>query len=386
MSERPKIVVDENMPAVERLWGDSAEIDRWPGRSLRREHLEGADALLVRSVTRVDRDLLDNTSVRFVGTATIGTDHLDIEWLEQQGVQWASAPGCNADAVVDYVLSALWQLAREDGWDPLAQTVGVVGAGNVGGRLVARLKALGMETRVCDPPRAQRENDDSFVDIDRLLSEVDVVCLHTPLTVEGAWPTRHLLDARRLARLKPGAVVINAGRGPVIDNGALLDIARQRPDLSLVMDVWEHEPAVDPALAQHCRIATPHIAGYSLDGKIRGSWMLYQAYCRWLGVDACRSLASVLPPPAVAGLELAAGFDPADAMRLVYDPFRDDRQLRKTLNRTDPEQRAAFDLLRRHYPVRREFSSLLLQGRFDPGMMAQLSGLGFRVSGTEAPE
>ena len=239
MSERPKIVVDENMPAVERLWGDSAEIDRRPGRSLRREHLEGADALLVRSVTRVDRDLLDNTSVRFVGTATIGTDHLDIEWLEQQGVQWASAPGCNADAVVDYVLSALWQLAREDGWDPLAQTVGVVGAGNVGGRLVARLKALGMETRVCDPPRAQRENDDSFVDIDRLLSEVDVVCLHTPLTVEGAWPTRHLLDARRLARLKPGAVVINAGRGPVIDNGALLDIARQRPDLSLVMDVWE---------------------------------------------------------------------------------------------------------------------------------------------------
>ncbi|MBR9827276.1 MAG: 4-phosphoerythronate dehydrogenase PdxB [Oceanospirillales bacterium] len=370
------IVADENIPALESLFRGFGTLRTCAGRSMSTADLQDADVLLVRSVTQVDQALLAGTPVRFVGTATIGTDHIDQAWLQQQGIGFSSAPGCNADSVVEYVLSSLLQLAAAQSFDLFDKVVGVVGVGNVGGRLQQRLQALGIRVCLCDPPRQNAEGGD-FMVLDEVLAQADILALHTPLTRSGTWPTHHLLNRDNLPKLKQGAILLNAGRGPVIDNQALLEVSRQRPDLTLIMDVWEHEPAVDPQLAARCDIATPHIAGYSLDGKIRGTWMLYQALCRHLGQAVEIELEQVLPPSTVCALTLADADDLLTPARLVYDPYRDDRALRSVLHLADTEQRLAFDRLRREYPERREYSTLEVQVQAD-GAVDRLRALGFR--------
>lgn len=350
------IVADENMPSVEPLFGHLGEIRRVPGRTLSAEQVREADILLVRSVSKVNADLLAGSRVRFVGTATIGTDHVDTGWLAQNGIEFSAAPGCNADAVVDYVLSALSHQAAQQGFELQAKTVGIIGVGNVGGRLAQRLSALGIRLLLNDPPRAEREP--GFVELDQLLTEADIICMHTPLVRDGAYPSLHLLNAQRLSSLKSGAILLNAGRGPAIDNQALLELMPQRPDLTLILDVWEHEPRVDVQLAAYCEIATPHIAGYSLDGKIRGSWMLYDAWCRSQGQVPERGLVEFLPPSSIAAVALNAEAELLDLIRLCYDPYRDDRALRRTLHLPAVAQASAFDQLRKQYPVRRELSTL----------------------------
>lgn len=350
------IVADENMPAVESLFGHLGEIRRVPGRTLSAEQVREADVLLVRSVSTVNAALLEGSRVKFVGTATIGTDHVDTGWLAKNGIAFSAAPGCNADAVVDYVLSALSHQAMQQGFELQDKTVGIIGVGNVGGRLAQRLSALGIKLLLNDPPRA--ENEPGFVELDQLLAEADIICMHTPLVRDGVHPSLHLLNAQRLSRLKPGAILLNAGRGPAIDNQALLELMPLRPDLTLILDVWEHEPQVDAQLAAYCEIATPHIAGYSLDGKIRGSWMLYDAWCRSQGRLPEQELVEFLPPSSIATVALNAEAEFLDLIRLCYDPYRDDRALRRTLHLPAAAQASAFDRLRKQYPVRRELSTL----------------------------
>ncbi len=272
-----KIVADENIPGVEALFGAHGEVRLLPGRAIARQDVRDAEILLVRSVTRVDESLVRDTPVRFVGSATIGTDHLDLAGLRQRGIAVANAPGCNAEAVVDYVIASLSR-ARPD-W--LGETVGIVGCGNVGRRLYRRLRALGVACRCYDPfltPAAQPDLC-TFPEV----LEVGILCLHTPLTREGPHPTHHLFDARTLARLRPGSLLLNAGRGAVVDNGALLEELRAGR-IGAVLDVWEGEPAIDPALLQAVALGTPHIAGYSLEGRVRGTLMVYRAWCEWAGL------------------------------------------------------------------------------------------------------
>ncbi|WP_027857654.1 4-phosphoerythronate dehydrogenase PdxB [Marinobacterium jannaschii] len=380
MNNKPlKIVADENMPAVREMFAGLGEVITLPGRQMRSDQLADADILLVRSVTPVNDALLNNSPVRFVGTATIGTDHIDTALLRQREIGFSSAPGCNADAVVEYVLSALYQLADEQGFKPSDRTFGVIGAGNVGGRLVKRLKALGLSVLVNDPPR-QQAGDEGLVGLDRLLAEADFICMHTPLTRDGDHPSFHLMDEVRLASLKPGAILLNAGRGPAIDNIALLNLSEQRPDLTLVLDVWEHEPVVDPRLAGQVRIVSPHIAGYSQDGKIRGTWMLYRACCQYLGLEVEHQLEHFLPRPALAEVTVNDQITPLELIRLRYDPYRDDRALRATLKQPEGTRALDFDALRKHYPVRREFASLRVKGVTDPALQQELSALGFTLA------
>ncbi len=376
------IVADENIPALAPLFERFGTLRTCAGRNMQAEDLHGADVLLVRSVTQVNQALLANTPVRFVGTATIGTDHIDRDWLQQQGIGFSSAPGCNADSVVEYVLSSLLQLAFEQGFNLFDKVVGIVGVGNVGGRLQQRLQAMGIRVCLCDPPRQAAEGGE-FIAMNQLLAEADIVALHTPLIRSGSWPTHHLLNRDNLPLLKQHAILLNAGRGPVIDNAALLEVCRSRPDLTLVMDVWEQEPAVDAQLAGLCAIATPHIAGYSLDGKIRGTWMLYRALCEHLGLPVETTLHEVLPPSAVKSLVLTDPDDLLTPARLVYDPYRDDRAFRKILNLPDTEQRLAFDRLRREYPERREYCTLQVQA--ETGMSLQhLQAMGFAAAEVNA--
>lgn len=366
------IVADENIPLLDAFFAGFGEIRRYPGRAIDRDCVRDADVLLVRSVTRVDRALLEGSRVRFVGTCTIGTDHLDLGWFAEAGIHWSSAPGCNARGVVDYVLGSLLTLAELDGADLAARTYGVIGAGEVGGRLVQVLRGLGWKVLVCDPPRQAAEGGD-YVGLERILAECDVISLHTPLTRSGEQATWHLLDAPRLAQLRPGAWLINAARGPVIDNHALRELLLAREDVLAVLDVWEEEPLVDVELADLCVIATPHIAGYSLDGKQRGTAQIYQAFCAWRGEAEQVRLADLLPAPWLARLQVQADSDPAWTLamlcRAVYDPRRDDADFRRSLGDDPAAQKIAFDVLRKRYPVRREIEGLVV--RID-GEAAQL--------------
>jgi erythronate-4-phosphate dehydrogenase len=355
------IVADENIPLLDAFFAGFGEIRRVPGRSIDRATVEQADVLLVRSVTQVNRALLAGSKVRFVGTCTIGTDHLDLDYFNEAGITWSSAPGCNARGVVDYVLGSLMTLAEIEGVDLTQRTYGIVGAGEVGGRLIKVLQGLGWNVKVCDPPRQAAEGSD-FVSLEQIIEQCDVISLHTPLTRSGDGATWHLFDRQRLQQLKPGTWLINAARGPVVDNAALRNVLLEREDLQAVLDVWEAEPEVDVALAELCVLATPHIAGYSLDGKQRGTAQIYQAYCEFIGQPASILLSDLLPAPWLSEVSLHGESDPAWALAMlcrgVYDPRRDDADFRRSLVGNVAEQRAAFDVLRKQYPVRREIEGL----------------------------
>lgn len=374
------IVADENIPLLDEFFAAFGSIRRLPGRSITAADVREADLLLVRSVTPVNRALLDGSRVRFVGTCTIGTDHLDLDYFAEAGIAWSSAPGCNARGVVDYVLGSVLTLAEREGVDPAARVYGVVGAGQVGGRLVKLLRGLGWQVRVCDPPRQATEGGD-FVSLEQIIAECDVISLHTPLDAS----TRHLFDAARLAALRPGTWLINASRGAVVDNTALRNLLPQRLDLKAVLDVWEGEPQADVELAALCQLATPHIAGYSLDGKLRGTAQIYQACCRALGVAEQVSLADLLPAPWLSELSIDGSADPAWALasicRAVYDPRRDDADFRRSLVGDADTRRAGFDRLRKHYPMRREIDGLRVRIQGDSAPLAALvRALGATVS------
>lgn len=377
------IVADENIPLIEEFFASFGEIRRLPGRQITRADVHDADVLLVRSVTRVDRELLEGSAVKFVGTCTIGTDHLALDDFEHAGIQWASAPGCNARGVVDYVLGSLLTLADIEGADFAQRTYGVIGAGEVGGRLVRVLRDLGWKVQVCDPLRQAAEGGD-YVSLEQIIEQCDVISLHTPLSKSGDFATWHLLDEARLNRLKPGTWLINASRGPVVDNAALRNVLNAREDLQAVLDVWEGEPQVDVELADLCVLATPHIAGYSLDGKQRGTAQIYQALCAFLGQTPQVQLADLLPTPWLAKVELSANSDQAWALAMVcrgvYDPRRDDADFRRTLTGPVDQQKQAFDGLRKHYPVRREIEGLTvhIEG-YNPALTKMAAALGCLV-------
>lgn len=374
------LVADENIPLLDEFFADFGEIRRYPGRSISAEQVRDADALLVRSVTRVDEALLAGSRVRFVGTCTIGTDHLDLAYFARAGIHWASAPGCNARGVVDYVLGSLLALAEQTGQRLNQLVYGVVGAGQVGSRLVRVLQGLGWQVRVCDPPRQAAEGGD-FVELAQILGECDVISLHTPLSREGAHATHHLIGAAQLQALKPGAWLINASRGAVVDNAALRAHLEADAELEVVLDVWEGEPQVDVELAALCQLATPHIAGYSLDGKLRGTAMIYEAFCAFLGQVPQRHLRDLLPTPWLSELQVTPEASPewllAQVCRAVYDPRLDDANFLRSLQGDAAARRAAFDQLRKHYPYRREIDGLRVRLQGDnPAQSALLRALG----------
>lgn len=377
------LVADENIPLLENFFADMATIRRVPGRRISSADVAQADALLVRSVTRVDQELLADSPVRFVGTATIGTDHVDMSWLAKQGIAFVSAPGCNANAVVEYVLSCLSQHLerRQCSWTDIS--VGIVGGGNVGGRLRQRLSRMGTHVLVNDPPLAEA-GEEGLSSLREVLG-CDVVSLHTPLQMGGDYPTHHLIGERELQAMGPGRLLINTSRGEVVDNAALKACLRAGTAPVTVLDVWEGEPGVDPELADLVWLGTPHIAGYSLEGKVLGTERIYRGLCQFLDRAPMKKAEQYLPDPALRKLGFCSTADPDEvyhtAIRACYDVRRDDQRLRDMLATTEPKaQGLAFDQLRRNYRIRREFSSLRVElkgaGKAIPqGLMA----LGFRI-------
>lgn len=371
-----KILVDENMPYARELFARLGEVKAVPGRPIPVAELDDADALMVRSVTKVNGPLLDGKGVRFVGTATAGTDHVDQDYLHQAGIAFSAAPGCNAIAVVEYVFSALLMLAERDGFELTDRTVGIVGVGNVGGQLQKRLEALGVRTLLCDPPRADNGEPGDFQPLDKLVEEADILTFHTPLYKDGPYKTWHLADEALISRLKPGAILINACRGAVVDNAALLKCLDAGQKLSTVLDVWEPEPDLNVALLDKVDIGTAHIAGYTLEGKARGTTQVFEAYSAFIGKPQQIALDSLLPAPEFGRITLHGPLDQPTLKRLVhlvYDVRRDDAPLRKVAGVA-----GEFDKLRKHYLERREWSSLFIQCD-DAAAAKLLSALGFNA-------
>lgn len=377
MNRRPIVVADANLALAESLFGSLSELRLLPGREIRRSDIMDADTLLVRSVTRVDRALLEGSRVRFVGSATIGADHLDLDYLRVSGIPCVTAPGCNAQAVVDYVCSAIAVLPGLLERLLAGGTAGIIGGGNVGARLARRLREIGIAVRVVDP-WLQPPQPWPLVGMDAL-ERCDLICVHVPLIHGGPYPTHHLLGVEQLSRLRPGAVLINAGRGAVIDEQALGEHLAGG-GLTAVLDVWEHEPRLSASLVEQVALATPHIAGYSDDGKLAGSLAIWRAWCRWRGVEPAPvpSLPAAPPlvlPPGLKGLDLVRA-----ACLEAYDIRRDDRALRRVIA---SGEEGGFDRLRREYPLRREYAVRPLPENLPPSarQMLQRWGLGVATSG-----
>ena len=350
-----KIVADENIPYVNELFSPFGEITLAPGRAMSPDLLEGADALLVRSVTAVNEKLLKKSQVRFVGTCTIGTDHLDKTYLTQAGISYASAPGCNANGVVQYVMAALCHLNQLDS----QKQVSIVGFGNVGKRLYQKLISLGFRVNCFDPFKTQADCED-LVEFESVFDS-DIVCLHAPYTRSGPHPTQNMFAKAEFERLKPGALLLNAGRGQVVNNAELLDYLKNKNDLTVVLDVWQNEPAINSELFKHIAIGTPHIAGYSYEGRINGSMMIYQALVTHLGIEQSRSHAilSKVLNDAFGEPERITATSLAEAVLKVYPIQRDHAKLASALE-TLPD---SFDSLRKNYFKRREFSHYLCSAK-----------------------
>ncbi|KLV03955.1 erythronate-4-phosphate dehydrogenase [Photobacterium aquae] len=387
-----KILIDENMPYAAALFGQLGEVISKPGRTLSADDLVDIDALMIRSVTKVNAELISKANVlKFVGTATAGQDHVDDVLLAQKGIAFTAAPGCNKVGVAEYVLSSLMVLGQQQGFSIFDKTVGIVGAGNVGSYLAKCLDALGIRYLLNDPFKEQAGDPRTFHTLEQIKAECDVITLHTPITRDGAYPTYHLVDSAFMAAMKPGAILINAARGPVVDNSALKTALQASQSgsgkmLTAVLDVFEHEPQVDLALLPLLAFATPHVAGYGLEGKARGTTMVFNAFCQFLGLDDDQQVeaSSLLPVAPIPQVALSQQWDEASLFsltQLVYDVRRDDGVFRREMGATEqgtPQMAAAFDRMRKNYWDRREYSAITVAGEAHFGVES-LANLGFTV-------
>jgi erythronate-4-phosphate dehydrogenase len=367
------IVADKNIPLLAETFGRHAGLRLRSGREIAPADLVGADALLVKSITPVTRTLLEASAIRFVGSATIGFDHMDVEWMDAHGITWTNAPGCNADAAAQYTLAMLLLACERLGRDPRKLTAGIIGRGNVGSRVQRLLGVLGLETVANDPPLAAA-GEAGLVSLEEALTR-DLVCLHVPLTRTGPYPTWRMLGPAALAHMRAGALLLNSARGNVVDGDALLG-ELQSGRLHAALDVWPGEPAIDPGLLAATTVATPHVAGYSEEGRRNGALMIYRAFCRWAGIEPVTD-----GVPAAPRHELQAERDAdqvARVIRRVSHVEEDDRAMR-ALTALDPaSRRLAFDRLRKNYPLRSDFGAWRLRGCASSAART-LGALGFRL-------
>jgi len=378
-----KIVADANIPLLAEAFAPLGEVAAIPAHRMAPEVLRDADALLVRSVTRVDAALLANSRVRFVATATIGFDHIDKAYLARRGIGFAYAPGSNARSVAEYVLAAIFTLAERRRLRVTGEVLGIVGCGNVGGRLARMAEALGMKVLRNDPPLARQTGDLRYVPIDALAG-ADIVTFHVPLERSGPNATYHMIGRALLARLKRGVTLINTSRGAVADTAALKAAIDAKHLGAVVLDVWENEPNIDCELLERVNLATPHIAGYSYDGKVNGTRMVLEALCKHFGLRREWDPSPLMPPAASPRVRLPAGITVEkavhEAARAAYDIESDDRRLRAVLAEPSEKRGEFFDSLRKNYPARREFPETTVElAEPNAAVKAAVEALSFKV-------
>ena len=348
-----QIVADENIPYVVEAFSSLGTVTTLAGRDMKACDVKHADILLVRSVTKVNKNLLEGSNIKFVASATIGFDHIDLDYLKAHNIAFARAPASNAISASEYVITAIayWSKLKNIDWTTLS--IGIIGCGNVGSRVKARCEAVGIKCVVNDPP-LEEEGVDGFSPIEDALA-CDIVTLHVPLTKSGKHKTQNLLNQSNMQHIKKGALVLNIARGSTIDESEL----HKRDDLDLILDCWQDEPEIDYSLVNKTLISTAHIAGYSLDGKIRGTEMIYSACCDYFNQQPKWSPNSVELAP-LEKIENAT--DVRDVLLKAYPITEDSDRLRQKQTK-HLNQALYFDHLRKHYPIRREFAFWQVDGQ-----------------------
>jgi len=379
-----KIVADGNIPFVKECFTTMGEVKVVPGRQIKPEVLADADCLLVRSVTKVNEKLLAGSKVRFVATATIGFEHINTEYLVKNKIGFASAPGSNANSVAEYIVAALLSVGKKRKIKLEGKSIGIVGVGNVGSRVAKKCAALGMKVLLNDPPLQRQTGDAKYLPIEKLYN-CDFITFHTPLTFEGIDKTFHLADEKLFKSLKSGCVFINTSRGGVMDTNALKAVMKGGRFRAVILDVWENEPNIDTELLRMVDIGTPHIAGYSYDGKIAGMIMIYEAACKFFKVMPQRTIADFLPAPLVPEIRIEnTGSDGQEILhetvQQIYPINQDDFNTREILVVEQQLRGKFFDDLRKNYPVRREFQNTNVMIADSGQRIAdRLEGIGFQV-------
>lgn len=375
-----KLLIDDAVPYAEAIFSHLGKVTLMPGREIQNQHLKDIDALVIRSRTQVNAQLLDNTPVKFVGSTVVGLDHIDQTYLKQQDIHFYSAQGCNANSVAEYVITAIFALAEKKQISLLKSpvlpskrpTLGIIGVGHVGQKLQQKAQTIGWKVLLNDPPRQQAEPEacEHFVGLEEAL-QADFISLHTPLTFESEFATHHLINAQHLQNLAPHQTLINAARGGIIDETAWINANTQ----ASIIDCWENEPQINPQLYARADIATPHIAGHSLEAKVAGSEMVYHALCQFCKQTPLEHWKQHLPPAPEpikidSNLPLQSQFH--QALLTAYPIWHD----HQTLQQASIESTwALFERYRRHYPIRREWHQHRYQS---PQPIPLLEQLGFQ--------
>jgi len=349
-----KIVADDKIPFLRGALEQYGEVIYLPGREITRDVIADADAMLIRTRTKCNEQLLRGTKVRFIGTATIGFDHIDTLYCEMNNIRWTNAPGCNSSSVQQYIAAAMLTVASEYGFTLKEKTLGIIGVGNVGSKVAKLAEIMGMKVVLNDPPRAMREGAGAFVNFDRLLMEADIITVHVPLTMEGEDQTFHLFDSCTFSKMKNSAIFINTSRGEVVDNDAISHVLESSGLRGAVIDVWEDEPYIDKELLSKVFLATPHIAGYSADGKANGAAMVVNALMSFFSLPVKSWYPENVPEPPESEIFInGTARNDQDIIEEVvlhtYQIREDDRKFRLSPS--------GFEKQRGDYPLRREFPS-----------------------------
>jgi erythronate-4-phosphate dehydrogenase len=372
-----KIIIDDKIPYIKGALEGVAEVIYLPGSKTTPEIVKDADALITRTRTICDEKLLAGSSVKFIATATIGYDHIDTEYCDKAGISWTNAPGCNAKSVEQYIAAALFTWARKNRVTLKDKIIGIVGVGNVGSKVARFCEILGMKVLLNDPPRERKEGSRPFVSLDTIREQADIITFHVPLNNSGEDATWHLVDQAFLSGVKKKPLLINSCRGEVTDNMAIIESLYSQTIRGFIADCWENEPDISPELLKLCDIATPHIAGYSKDGKANGTMMSVQAISRFfnLGIDNWQPSGVELPESTLIELDGTGREEEsilAEAVLHTYNIEADDLALRNSP--------ALFEKLRGDYPVRREFTSYSMKHRNVPfTILEKLHKIGFKI-------
>ncbi|NDV95395.1 4-phosphoerythronate dehydrogenase PdxB [Dysgonomonas sp. 521] len=348
-----KIIADKNIPYLQGVAEQYGEVTYLDGAAFTHEAIKDADTLIVRTVTRFDETNLKGMNVKLICSATIGYDHIDTEYCDAHGIIWRNAPGCNSGSVQQYIVSALITIARKQGFDLKDKTIGIVGVGNVGKKVAKACEILGMKVLLNDPPRQKAENNNLFVDLDTIINEADIITFHTPLTKEGEYKTYHLADNAFFSSLKRKPIIINSARGAIIDTEAIKKAIKRNEISGAIIDCWENEPLIDLEYMNLADIATPHIAGYSADGKANATRMSLESVADFYGMNKEPASAIKAPEPDNALIDLNNYSDSANriygAILYTYNLLSDFNRLKAS-----PE---TFKRLRNEYPLRREYGA-----------------------------
>jgi len=377
-----KLVIDENIALAKEAFLQFGDVLLIGGRQITNEILRDttADALIVRSITNVDNNLLQKTNIKFVGTATIGIDHIDTNYLNENNITFADAKGCNAASVAEYVFTTVLKIAVDNNLSLNNKSIGIIGVGNVGSRVAKYAEALGLKVYKNDPPKQRAGEGSSYVSLEEAL-RADIITLHVPLNKTGIDKTFHLLDEKKLNELKNNVIIINSSRGAVLDNKALLDIIGKK-HFKVILDVWEGEPLINTNLLKKALVGSAHVAGYSLEGKVNGTKMIYDALCRFTNqLDNWEPKLptvenNIINAPSAKNLEEKLHF----IFNHIYNIENDDSEMRKMIIMDNDSKATYFDKLRKEYHFRREFNNFtVIINREDKKLREILLNLRFKV-------